>query len=448
VPTAEGTFQMFGGVYTDLTLLQALRYLCFLVAVAPLVVGGKVYSSLKVVMSFKIVVVLGFLTLVALGYSDRRTWGEIASGFFRFGTVPVQRGEDANGNGRLDPGEDWDADGRLDVVEPLLPRSIDSNGDGQPDTWADIDGDGRPDTFLDVDGDGFRDGTNVDNVFSSLLDGRSMVLDLSMVGLLAALAAIAGSGGLTNTTISAYTRDQGWGMGRLVGAVPSVIGGRQLKLSHVGAVFEVTAESVQRFRGWYRHVLRDQLVVWMPACFLGVALPAMLSIQFLRRGTEANDWSAAAITADALAQVGGPRLGPLLWFMTLFCGFLVLAPSASTTADGFLRRWVDVFWTGSARLRQLDPHKIRQVYFAVLCGYVAFGLVTLSLAPPRQLLVVATTIYNYALGVSCWHSLVVVQTLLPPELRPGWFVRTAMVLSGLYFTALAVVTTLTTFGVI
>ena len=28
--------------------------------------------------------------------------------------------------------------------------------------------------------------------------------------------------------------------------------------------------------------------------------------------------------------------------MTLFCGFLVLAPSAATTADGVLRRWVDV----------------------------------------------------------------------------------------------------------
>ncbi|HUG55398.1 MAG TPA: Nramp family divalent metal transporter, partial [Vicinamibacteria bacterium] len=359
-----------------------------------------------------------------------------------------QRGEDANGNGRLDPGEDWDGDGHLDVVEPLLPPTIDTDGDGTPDSWPDLDGDGRPDNFLDLDGDGIRDGTNVDNVFTSLLAGRSLALDLSMVGLLAALAAIAGSGGLTNTTISAYTRDQGWGMGRLVGAVPSVVGGHQLKLSHVGAVFEITAESVQHFRGWYRHVVRDQLVVWMPACFLGVALPAMLSIQFLRRGTEANDWSAAALTADALAQVGGPRLGPLLWFMTLFCGFLVLAPSASTTADGFLRRWVDVFWTGSARLRKLDPHKIRQVYFAVLCGYVAFGLVTLSLAPPRQLLVVATTMYNYALGVSCWHSLVVVRTLLPPALRPGWFLTTAMILSGLYFTALAVVTTLHTFGII
>ena len=53
-------------------------------------------------------------------------------------------------------------------------------------------------------------------------------------------------------------------------------------------VFEVTSESLPRWRRWYRHVLRDQLVVWMPACFLGLALPSMLSVQFLPRGTRGH----------------------------------------------------------------------------------------------------------------------------------------------------------------
>jgi hypothetical protein len=224
------------------------------------------------------------------------------------------------------------------------------------------------------------------------------------------------------------------------------VGGRALKLSHMGMVFEVTAESLKRFRGWYRHVLRDQLVVWAPACFLGIAMPSMLSVQFLRRGTEANEWSSAAMTADAVAQTVGGSLGLFCWFLTLFCGFLVLGPSASTTADGFLRRWVDVFWTGSERLRKLQPHKIRWVYFAFLCGYLAFGLVALWMAPPRRLILFATTVYNYALGVSCWHTLVVNLTLLPPELRPGWFSRVGLVVSGIFFTALAVISTLRTFG--
>jgi hypothetical protein len=449
IPSEQGTFELLGRTYTDLGLTYWLRYVCFLVAVLPLVVGGKVYRSLKAVMSFKIAVVLGFLGVVALTLSSASTWVEIGSGFLKFGTVPIERAEDRNGNGVLDPGEDWDKDGHLDVPEPRLAPTIDSDGDGRPDRWSDVDGDGRPDRFADLDRDGIRDGDNVDNVFVALWEGRPVPrMDLSMIGFLAALAAIAGVGGLSNTTISSYTRDQGWGMGHLVGAIPSVVGGHQLKLSHVGKVFEVTAENVRRFKGWYRHVLRDQLVVWAPACFLGVALPSMLSVQFLKRGTEASNWATAAMTADGLAAAAGPAFGPICWFMTLFCGFLVLAPSNSTTADGFLRRWVDVLWTGSAAMRRLDSYKIRYVYFFFLCVYVTFGMIALSLSEPRQLILWATAVYNYALGISCWHTLAVNLTLLPPELRPRWLARVGLVLAGTFFTALAVVTTLKTLGVI
>ena len=81
-------------------------------------------------MSVKLVVVLGFLLFMAIFYSHASTWFEIGSGFFKFGHVPVQRAEDANNNGVLDPGEDWDGDGNLDVVEPRLKKTRDTNGDG------------------------------------------------------------------------------------------------------------------------------------------------------------------------------------------------------------------------------------------------------------------------------------------------------------------------------
>jgi hypothetical protein len=439
---------LFGRGITDAALLQALAYLSFIAILVPLVVGGKVYDSLKAVMSFKIAVILGFLGFLAVFYSEANTWKEISTGFLKIGTLPVLSGEDRNGNGILDPGEDWDRDGHLDVDESL-PATIDTNGDGKPDAWADVDGDGRPDRFIDRDGDGTRDGTTVDNVFLAWFQGRPFLpLDLAMLGYMTAMAAISGSGGLTNTSISGYTRDQGWGMGKLVGAIPSMVGGHGLQLSHVGMVFPISAESIRRFRRWYRHVLRDQLAVWTPACFLGIALPSMLSIQFLRRGTEVAESGVAAMTAGGVAAAAGPTLGPVFWYITIFCGFLVLAPSAATTADGVLRRWVDVFWTGSARLRKLDPGKIRHVYFAVLCAYAAFGLVALSVGRPGKLLLWATTIYNFALGFSCWHVLAVNTILLPKEIRPGWGIRIALVLAGIFFFGLGVVVTLQNFGYI
>ncbi len=386
IPNIDKTYDVLGISLGGKALLQVLKYLVFLGVLVPLVFGGKVYNSLKAIMGFKIAVVLGFLSLVAIAFSSPGTWVEILSGFFKFGAVPIV-GDDP-------------------AAKPVI-----------------------------------------DNIFVSLWQGRGFPdVDLSMIAVLGALAAISGCGGLTNTAISGYTRDQGWGMGRHVGAIPSVVGGRDVKLSHVGMTFIITPDSLARFRRWFRFVLRDQLVVWMPACFIGIALPSMLSVQFLPRGTQANDWVAAGMTADGLREAVGPTLGQYFWLMTLFCGFLVLAPSAATTADGYLRRWVDVCWTAVPRLRRVQEHKIRHLYFAALCTYACFGILALTLWNPVELLKWAGNIYNFALGFSCFHVLAVNLILLPREIRPNWFIRIGLVIGGVFFLGLATLSTLKSIG--
>ena len=378
----------------DFWLMKILGYVIFLLALVPMLFGGKIYNSLRKVMAFKIAVVFGFLLFLAFFFSQPSTWLEIVTGFFKFGTVPIQTAANA----------------------PVVR------------------------------------GANVENLFVELLQGHPLPhIDFSLIAFIAALAAIAGSGGLTNTPISNYTRDQGWGMGHHVGAIPSVFGGHGLSLSHVGRVFQVNKESLIRWRRWYRHVVRDQLVVWMPACFIGLALPAMLSVQFLPFGTQSDDWSMAVMTAggvrDTVTMDSNAALGKFCWFMTVFCGFLVLAPTMCATADGIIRRWVDVFWTSSMRMRKMDTQAIRSVYFKVLLGYAAFGLVMLSLTP-GTLITYATMFYNIALGVSCWHTLGVNVTLLPPKLRPGWFIRIGLLLSGAFFFTLGVIVIIQRLGLI
>ncbi len=501
-PDAMAT--LLGMTMSHKLMLRLLSYAIFLGALIPLIFGGKIFNSLKAVMSFKIVTVMSFLLVLGFFFSSFDTWKEIFSGFVKFGNVPIRSVEvDANKNGVVDPGEDWDGDGRFDVMEPSLKlkfgtvfksaSATDLDGDGKPDNmvnvgtsekpilWPDLDRDGKPDqtamfdtngdgipdgpfpldkngdgvldSFIDIDGDGVRDGDNVDNIFVALFTGRPLPkIDWTMVAFLSALVAISGSGGLSNAPISNYTRDQGWGMGHHVGAIPSVVGGHNLQLSHVGTVFEVTDEALPRWKRWYKHVVRDQLVVWMPACFFGLALPSMLSVQFLQRGFEVPDkWVAATMTANGVQTAVEAKvdwLGPAFWFMTLFCGFLVLAPSMATSADGIIRRWVDVFWTSSKKLRSFDPKNIRYVYFGVLSIYAVFGMTMLTLEAPETLLIVATMIFNFALGFSCWHTLAVNILLLPKELRPNWFVRIAIFLAGLFFLTIATISTVQKLGYI
>jgi hypothetical protein len=47
---------------------------------------------------------------------------------------------------------------------------------------------------------------------------------------------------------------------------------------------------------------------------------------------------------------------------------------------------------------------------------------------------------NFALGLSCLHTLAVNVRLLPPELRPGLGSRLALGISGAYFLGLSAVT--------
>ena len=312
---------------------------------------------------------------------------------------------------------------------------------------------------MDKDGDGKEDGPNIDNfVVSFLTEGRWPKVDWGLIGFIAGLAAIAGNGGLTNTPISNFTRDQGWGMGHHVGAIPSMIGGHGIELSHVGCVFEPTAESLPRWKSWYRHVARDQVCVWMLACLMGVSLPSILSVGFLQRGMEVDRDLVAAMTSGGVAKTAlnpqsgtlaalpsmswltGPGWAESLRIATLFCGFLVLATSMISTVDGFVRRWVDVCWTALPRLRDLDTKFIKYVYFGVLVAYstCCIAIIWTTGSKPGFIFELATTGYNFAFAFSCWHTIVINSTLLPQQLRPSILIRVLMGFGGVYFSFLGV----------
>src|SRR5687768_6198483 len=142
IPQREKTYALLGGfMMSGAGLLQVLQYVVFLSMMLPLIFGRKVYNSLKLIMGVKIFLVLGFLLLVALLYSTPATWWDICSGFLKFGSVPVQAA----------------------TTSPSGPPPV-------------------------------------DNFFVALWQGRALPkIDFTMVAALGALAAVSGSGGLTNT---------------------------------------------------------------------------------------------------------------------------------------------------------------------------------------------------------------------------------------------------------
>ena len=338
-----------------------IAYGIFVVSFIPLVFGGKIYNALLRIMVVKIVLVLGYLLVLAWMLVSWETTLEVFAGFAFLSKSS---------------GGSWGFG-----LPPI--------GSGGPIDWA----------------------------------------------LLGAFAAVAGQGGMNNAQFSSYVRDRGWGMGSHVGAIPSLVGGEGVTLSHDGVVFEVNKTSMSKWRGWLRVVYRDQWAIWLVGCILGMAIPSLISLQLLR-GQSVSGNAVAAATAQAVSDQTGSAV---FWSLTLLCGFLVLAPNQISATDGLLRRWTDVLWAGHPKLRNLPHDRVRFVYFTLLALYFVWGLVILVWIgdQPMLLMKASGVIMNFILGFSALHTLAVNLILLPAPLRPGWISRIGLLACAAFFIAIA-----------
>jgi len=342
VPLAAVILKRLPGMEDD-WLVRGLSHVVFFTAFVPLVFGGKIYNSLQRVMIAKLVLTLGYLSLIAIFWTSWDTKWEIVSGLYRFGSLP---------------------EGEF--------------------SWA----------------------------------------------TLAAFAAIAGAGGLSNISFSSLVRDKGWGMGQCVGAIPSAIGGKTVKLSHTGKVFEINEENLKQWKQWLKQIRRDQFFLWAPACTIGVILPAMVSYEFIRGLKNVDGNAVAAMAARGIAD----RHGEIFWFLTLLCGFAILFPTQITNLDGVSRRWTDVIWMGMKRLHHLEGNKVKYVYYGILAAYAVWGTIALRLTPNAIALAVATGVMlNFALGFSALHVLYINLRVMPKELAPPWIMRIGLVCCAVYY---------------
>ncbi|MBM4073819.1 MAG: hypothetical protein FJ271_33615 [Planctomycetes bacterium] len=260
--------------------------------------------------------------------------------------------------------------------------------------------------------------------------------------LLATLVAIAGAGGLTNTLFSSFARDKGWGMGARVGAIPSLVGGMTIALSHVGEAFRPDDKSRPRWRRWMRYIVEDQLVVWMICNFIGMALPCMLSLEFIRAAPVSGN-RVAAMTAEGMAH-RYPEWSTTLWLLTLGVGFLILFPGQILSGDMFARRWTDIIWSCNPQAQRLHGNQVKYVYYGILLLYAIWGTIALWLFDPLIILQIGGVLMNLAMGFSALHTLYVNRTLLPRELQPNWLMQAGVLFCGVFFLGVTVVVVLMT----
>lgn len=369
----------------DTFLVNTIAYITLGVVVFPVLIGGKIYNTLQFIMTIKVFTVLGFCLFLGVCFVDLDGWIDVFSGFFKFGNIPT----------------------------------------------TDIDG---KDTV-----------TNAFSHFWSI--GTLPVLALGNIAMLGAFAGYAGGGGLSNSAYSNFVRDKGWGMGSQVGAIASAVGGRKVALSHVGKVFPITAENLQRWHVWWKYILADQILVWIPGCFMGMALPALMSIQFARNSAMYGQnitFSQPLISADGIRQTASlGSWAPILWTASLFVGLMVFLPSQMSIVDDFARRWTDILWSGSRFARtRLKDNQVHYLYYSILTLYVvwSFVMVTLFLLvgdAPKLMVTLIANVNNVALAFTAFHILWINCRLLPEPIRPRWYQRVGIASCGIFYAAIA-----------
>lgn len=512
----------------DALLVRGLGIGIFLLCFVPLIFGGTVYRMLEKIMAAKLVVVLGYLSIIAVTMVSAPVVWDVATGFFAFGTVPLRPETlivDRHFSVRQVVGDTeylakgtWERKGKQDnsvmgeflvtrdgekakfnlnkpeesvritatVLDQLMNRSKQMTFNSEAATVREqilnrtepfvgskqfvIEVAERGETLVAegniVNHHQFQPtklrvrSNDTDAEFASIEqvpelqrarlanhlqhEGVAYVSVVGYVGehgqlppldwaMIVAFIAIAGAGGLTNTMFSNYARDKGWGMGCHVGAIPSACGGITVSLSHTGKVFPLDTENCSKWRGWMQHIGRDQ-AIWMAASVIGMALPCMMSLEFIRNASVVGD-RVSAMSAEGIAA-RYPAYQSLFWFLTLFCGFLVLAPGQVSTGDQIARRWTDMLWNASSRVRRLG--EVRYIYYGIMAVYAVAGLLILIKFPAVQIAKMAAVLQNIALGSVSLMSIYVNRTLLPKEVQPSLFHQFGVLVCGVFFLSISI----------
>jgi hypothetical protein len=153
-------------------------------------------------------------------------------------------------------------------------------------------------------------------------------------------------------------------------------------------------------------------------CFLGMGLPALMTVQFVPPGADiTGGWAAAVYQADGI----GRAFGRAAWFLTLLNGFWIMLSTQLGLTDVFSRTVTDILWSGSGRLRAFTGGDVRKVYYTLIAVFALFGMWAIHQATPGVLIITGAFIAAFNFVVIGIHVLVVQKRFLPPELRmPRW----------------------------
>jgi hypothetical protein len=232
--------------------------------------------------------------------------------------------------------------------------------------------------------------------------------------LLGALA-YAGGGGGQNLCQSNWIRDKGYGMGKHAPRIVSPITGEPEAQPGTGWRFEPDAESMGRWRDWWRFANIEQATTFGLITFLTILFTSVLAYATLYgSGDLPRDISFLKLEGEALAASAGGWFGGLFWAV----GALSLFAAALGIVDYSSRLAADVL-----RTSYLPRANESRLFAIIVWVMVAFGILVIAsgLTQPLVLLVISACVAGFMMFIYSGLLIILNRRLLAPPLRPGAF---------------------------
>ena len=217
-------------------------------------------------------------------------------------------------------------------------------------------------------------------------------------------------------------------MGSIVGAIPSAIGGREIKLSKIGSIFDPSKGSnMANWKTWWKYLWWDQGAVFGGGCIIGMYLCVLIAVAIIPAGMKITGMAAGAYQAEYMWKYWAP-----LWFLALFTGFWILWGTQLAVMDGFVRVVTDVIWSSTKKPHQWKAGQ-RVVYYLALLVFVVWGCIAINMAQPMVLIMIGANMAGFIFIVGAFQQVIVNNTMLPKEVRPKLWQNIGIICCGLFY---------------
>jgi hypothetical protein len=252
-------------------------------------------------------------------------------------------------------------------------------------------------------------------------------VDATSIGAVAGFAAMASG---LNYVFMNYYRDKGYGMGSKAGFIPGLLSRETSQVAPVGTTFRETPENAARWKRWYRYLVLEMWIVFVPGALIGILMPGILVSSLSgRSGTAPSEETMPTYVASQLDQLGEPRI---FYWWALLVGFLILFTTQLVIFEMLVRNFVDAVYGSSERFRRAIHGDPRRIYYPFMVLLAIVISVIIFQALPTELLQWAANMSNLAALIMPF-ALMYLISKLPRPAKAQWWSYVILLLVAIYF---------------